>query len=1437
MKKILRLASLLALAAIVHAQQYTTAVREGANNFTALNTFTQFSLVNYSATCDNTHPNSGWFNLVRGGSGVADVVQVCTENADNTYTWKPLNGGGGSMTWPGNAGVPAYTGALSWGATYNASNTLPVSFLPSVVSYVGFNPLNPLNNLSELTNITSARGHLGLGTAATHPATDFEGALGNPASNGYLLSSTTAGLRSWVAPSSGSMTWPVNPGVVAYAGSNTWGTTYDATHQIPFNFLSSVAASNASTTVNGHGCVLGLTCTLSAGDLTTGTLPHAQLPALLSGDIPNNAANTSGTSAGLAAAYIDWNAISGGTFIKNKPALPVGAIVGTTDTQTLTNKTVDGVAPATFAFLDPTSSVQTQLNGKALTTTTVNAHPLSSDVTLSASDLTTGTLPHPQLPALVSGDIPNNAANTSGTSAGLAAAYTDWNSVSGGTFIKNKPALAAVATSGSASDLGAGTLPHARLPVLLSADIPNNTANTTGTAGGLSANITQSQVTSLVGDLAARAQLNVANQHFAQQTYFDAGVQVGSSSVPSLWEGWKQTGTPSLDAGLDFGLYLGSDNLLHCLLGIGGSCLATGSGGGITTIVGTGGATITSPTGPTTTIQAGPGVINGGVIVYHATGSPSVYDAATNTNADRCAALLSAMAFGTLASGDTVMLSCGNPSSVLYDCGSSVLPSLNGLSNVTIKSVCGNPYQAQVKTTFCGGSAYLLNTDGTTNLYTNGIGYVAPATSCLTAPIGGAGVAPTANFRFDNVYAVGQADDLVWRNGGTQFNTIYGSDSTLVSNDDQFAALDCSTGTPPSNSVYSFKRIRSINTGAVTGSHAYQVNQAGCTSASTTVLNVDEPYWNLTPGGNHTWGVFVTGGATANVTNVDPTSTRNGDAGGADVQNSVGTHSLYGNLSMDASVFALNDNNPALAGLGNNNDGSSDFQVLFNRGLAASKPAKCSMGQMYFASDATPGCNLYECSSNNTWTQQSCGGSGGGDTITTPNSTLTVGGTSTNTTLDVVGAAGQLLAGATPALTRTPTLGDSTHSGSLTMYNGAAGAFTTWSSAATSSNIIRGFATVPVNGDLVGCVVSTNTCTLTDFGAPPASLPPNGTAGGDLGATYPNPTVVATHLSSALPTNQGGTGTATTLSGYVLGGNPQTAVAAVGAKCYPYQGSGGAGCDSPTGGSGDTITSPNSTLGVGGTTTNTTLDVLGAAGMILAGATPALTRTPTLGDATHSGTLQFYNGASGSYTTFGSKATSINTFYLPASAFSTGHMGYCNTTLSACTWTDAGFSYNAIPLANLATQAANTVVMNGTGGSAAPTAVVIPSPCGDASHTCVYSGGAFTHTAITGLATATNCSSSASPAVCGSAASGSVVIAASATTVVVNTTAVTANSQILITEDRSLGTKLSVTCDTTSALTLGSPVITARTAATSFTIGLAAASAINPVCLSYTIIN
>lgn len=65
--------------------------------------------------------------------------------------------------------------------------------------------------------------------------------------------------------------------------------------------------------------------------------------------------------------------------------------------------------------------------------TTVNGHALSSNVIVSASDITTGTLPHAQLPTLLSSDIPNNAANTSGTASNLSGIPTLPNGTAGAT--------------------------------------------------------------------------------------------------------------------------------------------------------------------------------------------------------------------------------------------------------------------------------------------------------------------------------------------------------------------------------------------------------------------------------------------------------------------------------------------------------------------------------------------------------------------------------------------------------------------------------------------------------------------------------------------------------------------------------------------------------------------------------------------------------------------------------------------------------------------------------------------------------------------------------------------------------------------------------------------------------------------------------------------
>lgn len=113
------------------------------------------------------------------------------------------------------------------------------------------------------------------------------------------------------------------------------------------------------------------------------------------------------------------------------------------------------------------------------------------------------------------------------------------------------------------------------------------------------------------------------------------------------------------------------------------------------------------------------------------------------------------------------------------------------------------------------------------------------------------------------------------------------------------------------------------------------------------------------------------------------------------------------------------------------------------------------------------------------------------------------------------------------------------------------------------------------------------------------------------------------------------------------------------------------------------------------------------------------------------------------------------------------------------------------------------------------------------------------------LSTATNCianGSAANPSVaaCGSASAGMFSCATAATTGTcqVNTTAVTANSEILITQDAADGgaSQLNVTCNTALVTAAAKPILLSKNAGTSFTINLGTVS-VNPGCFEYHIVN
>jgi len=104
------------------------------------------------------------------------------------------------------------------------------------------------------------------------------------------------------------------------------------------------------------------------------------------------------------------------------------------------------------------------------------------------------------------------------------------------------------------------------------------------------------------------------------------------------------------------------------------------------------------------------------------------------------------------------------------------------------------------------------------------------------------------------------------------------------------------------------------------------------------------------------------------------------------------------------------------------------------KGTAAGKPATCTQGEIYFATDATAGQNLYFCTSTNTWTQQlNSGGGGGSGTVTV------VGAGSLCSTCLVSGGGSQTIQ--TPSSTATiDTSGNISSPGSVTTGAGGSAA-------------------------------------------------------------------------------------------------------------------------------------------------------------------------------------------------------------------------------------------------------------------------------------------------------------------------------------------------------------------------------------------------------------
>jgi hypothetical protein len=238
-------------------------------------------------------------------------------------------------------------------------------------------------------------------------------------------------------------------------------------------------------------------------------------------------------------------------------------------------------------------------------------------------------------------------------------------------------------------------------------------------------------------------------------------------------------------------------------------------------------------------------------------------------------------------------------------------------------------------------------------------------------------------------------------------------------------------------------------------------------------------------------------------------------------------------------------------------------------------------------------------------------------------------------------------------------------------------------------------------------------------------------------------------------------------------------------------------------------------------------------------------------------------GTSGGVVCFTGAATWASSSALTSNVLTKGGgAGVCPTNSSitdsgtAVTTTDTGGYVAPVFVANGTTAGFIDFPQGTTSAAVAPcntaTSICFQAPTSVTSQLRVWAGapatgttfwtnssGTMTETINPGISTATNCNSAASPAVCGSAAAGSVVIPTGTTssTLTVNTSTVTANSQIIFYPDDSLGTRLSVTCNSTLATLAGGSFISARTPGTSFAITFNGSILTNGVCGSFVVVN
>jgi len=217
-------------------------------------------------------------------NGITATTQTHGDNSNDVATdaFVIANaGGGGSMTWPGAAGIANYAGSSTWGTSYSATNLIPANF----ISTLNQNTTGTSGGLTGTPNISvgtiGASGKITTETSGTSnaPVNIPPGSAPTSPVNGDLWT-TSLGVYAQVAGSTvgpfasggGGMVYP-GAGVANSTGS-AWGTSYSATTTAT---ASALAQRDANGNLSSVNYIQGYTTTATAGTTTTLTVSSTYL--------------------------------------------------------------------------------------------------------------------------------------------------------------------------------------------------------------------------------------------------------------------------------------------------------------------------------------------------------------------------------------------------------------------------------------------------------------------------------------------------------------------------------------------------------------------------------------------------------------------------------------------------------------------------------------------------------------------------------------------------------------------------------------------------------------------------------------------------------------------------------------------------------------------------------------------------------------------------------------------------------------------------------------------------------------------------------------------------------------------------------------------------------------------------------------------------------